>query len=146
MIKKLKIKFIDEVRNFVNMNFDFIFQSRQLNENSVSFSITKPLSLEYGIPQFSTSILSFSRSYMNDIYFKASDMNIPIYYSNTDCCLLDRENIDKLGIVGNKLGEFKIEYENIVKLFQTKPVLNERLIIFKIISIRKCIFGISKTI
>jgi outer membrane lipoprotein-sorting protein len=26
---------------------------------------------------------------------------------------LDRENIDKLGIVGNKLGEFKIEYENI---------------------------------
>ena len=113
--KKLRniTKSIDEVRNFVNMNFDFIFQSRQLNENSVSFSITKPLSLEYGIPQFSTSILSFSRSYMNDIYFKASDMNIPIYYSNTDCCLLDRENIDKLGIIGDELGKFKVEYENI---------------------------------
>ena len=115
--KKLRniTKSIDEVHNFVNMNFDFIFQARQLNENSVSFSITKPLSLEYGIPQFSTNILSFSRSYMNDIYFKASDMNIPIYYSNTDCCLLDRENIDKLEIVGNKLGEFKIEYENIAR-------------------------------
>ena len=26
---------------------------------------------------------------------------------------MDRENMDKLGVVGNKLGEFKIEYEKI---------------------------------
>jgi hypothetical protein len=58
---------------------------------------------------------------MNDIYFKASDMNIPIYYSNTDCCLMDRENIYKLGIVGEKLGEFKIEHENICRAIIISP-------------------------
>ena len=113
--KKTQEKHIEIERSddFLNVNYDFIYKSRQINNNIISFTLTKPLSLEYGIPQFSTNILSFSRSFMNDLYFKATDLQIPIYYSNTDCLLLDHENIDKLGIIGDKLGEFKIEYKDI---------------------------------
>ena len=106
---------------FLNVNYDYIYKSKPINETSVTYAITKPLSLEYGIPQFSTSILSYSRSFMNDVYFKAADMDIPIYYSNTDCCLMDKANIYKLGIVGDKLGEFKIEHDNISRAIIISP-------------------------
>ena len=91
----------------------FLYSSQQVNDKTVAYSLVKPLSLEYGLPQFSTNILSFSRAFMNDLYFKAADLDIPIYYSNTDCLLMNRADIDKLGVVGDKLGEFKIEYADI---------------------------------
>ena len=91
----------------------FLYNSRQINDNTVSFTLSKPLALEYAVPQFSTDILSYSKAFMNDLYFKAADMHAPIYYSNTDCMLMDRENAYKLGVIGDKLGEFKIEYDNI---------------------------------
>ena len=50
---------------------------------------------------------------MNDLYYRAADLDVPIYYSNTDCLLMNRADIDKLDIVGDKLGEFKIEYSDI---------------------------------
>ena len=50
---------------------------------------------------------------MNDIFFKASDLEIPIYYSKTDSLLLNRSDMDKLDIIGTKLGDFQVEYDNI---------------------------------
>ena len=102
----------DKVRNKHGV---FLYSSQQVNDATVSYTLAKPLSLEYGIPQFSTNILSFSRAFMKDLYFKAADLDIPIYYSNTDCLLMNLADIDKLGVVGDKLGEFKVEYAGIVR-------------------------------
>ena len=108
-----KTKDLDEFDKIKNKHGVFLYSSQQVNEKTVSYTLVKPLSLEYGIPQFSTNILSFSRAFMNDLYFKAADLELPVYYSNTDCLLMNRSDIDKLGVVGDKLGEFKIEYSGI---------------------------------
>ena len=108
-----KTKDLDEFDKIKNKHGVFLYSSQQVNEKTVSYTLVKPLSLEYGIPQFSTNILSFSRAFMNDLYFKAADLGLPVYYSNTDCLLMNRSDIDKLGVVGDKLGEFKIEYSGI---------------------------------
>ena len=53
---------------------------------------------------------------MNEVFYRAADLNVPIYYSNTDSLVLDTANLNKLGpILGNDLGQFKIERENITK-------------------------------
>ena len=108
-----KTKDLDDFDKVRNKHGVFLYSSQQLNDKTISYTLAKPLSLEYGIPQFSTNILSFSRAFMNDLYFKAADLDIPIYYSNTDCLLMNRADIDKLDVVGDKLGEFKIEYSEI---------------------------------
>ena len=108
-----KTKDVTEFDKVKNKHGVFLYSSQQVNDKTISYSLVKPLSLEYGLPQFSTNILSFSRAFMNDLYFKAADLDIPIYYSNTDCLLMNRADIDKLGVVGDKLGEFKIEYADI---------------------------------
>ena len=108
-----KCKSLADKKRFMDKHEAFLYNSRQINDNTVSFTLSKPLALEYAVPQFSTDILSYSKAFMNDLYFKAADMHAPIYYSNTDCMLMDRENAYKLGVIGDKLGEFKIEYDNI---------------------------------
>ena len=108
-----KTKDIEDFDKAKNKHGVFLYSSQQVNDKTVSFTLAKPLSLEYGIPQFSTNILSFSRTFMNDLYYRAADLDVPIYYSNTDCLLMNRSDIDKLDIVGDKLGEFKIEYSDI---------------------------------
>ena len=108
-----KIVPVEDVNKQIEYNNKFVFQYKTKDEKSVEFSLSNPISLDYGIPQFSSNILSYSRAIMNDIYFKAADLDVPIYYSNTDCLLISREDVDKLGIIGDNLGDFAIEYDNI---------------------------------
>ena len=76
---------------------------------------------DYACPQFSTNVLSFSRSFMNDLYYRAVDSGYPVYYSNTDCLLMNTEHAHNLGVLGNALGEYKVEYENITSITIMKP-------------------------
>ena len=106
---------------FRHVNNDFIYYERQVNDNTIMFVMLQSLSPDYAAPHFSTNVLSFSRSFMNDLYYRASDNGYPVYYSNTDCLLMNTENAHRLGVINNELGGYKIEYENIVKFIIMKP-------------------------
>ena len=87
-----------------------------ITDDSMIVSLLNPVNLHYTMPQFSTNVLSHARCSLNEIFYRAADLNIPIYYSNTDSLVLDTENLPLLGpIVGNECGQFKIERENISK-------------------------------
>jgi hypothetical protein len=108
-----KEKDADKLEYMLNKHANFVFSHNKINDSTVRIILSKPLSLDYGIPQFSTNILSYSRSAMNDVYFKAADMNFPIYHSNTDCLLMNRSDAFDLGVIGDNLGDFQVEYDNI---------------------------------
>ena len=57
-----------------------------------------------------------SSSVLNEIFYRATNLNIPIYYSNTDSLVLPSEKVAMLGtILDCELGQFKIERGNIHK-------------------------------
>ena len=112
---------VSDAERFRYVNHDIIYFERQINDNTVMFVMIQPLSSDYACPHFSTNVLSFSRAFMNDLYYRAADSGYPVYYSNTYCLLMDTENAHKLGVISNELGGYKIEYENIVKIIIMKP-------------------------
>ena len=87
-----------------------------ISNDSFIVSLLNPVNLHYTMPQFSTNVLSHARCALNEIFYRAADLNIPIYYSNTDSLVLPSEKVAMLGtIIGSELGQFKIERENIQK-------------------------------
>ena len=106
----------DKFEDFAVYNHSFLYKSKPLTADINIVSLLNPVSLHYTRPQFSTNVLSHARCTLNSLFYKAADLNIPIYHSNTDSLVLDTSNLHKLGsILGDDLGQFKIERENITK-------------------------------
>ena len=106
----------DKFEDFAVYNHSFLYKSKPLTADINIVSLLNPVSLHYTRPQFSTNVLSHARCTLNSLFYKAADLDIPIYYSNTDSLVLDTSNLHKLGsILGDDLGQFKIERENITK-------------------------------
>lgn len=71
-------------------------------------------------PHIAAEILAWSKRHMNEIMYLADDLNIPIYYTDTDSIHLPRKNIDLLGkeyyklfnkpLFGDKLGQCSSEW------------------------------------
>ena len=106
----------DKFEDFAVYNHSFLYKSTPVTDDLSIVSLLNPVSLHYTRPQFSTNVLSHARCSLNEVFYRAADLNVPIYYSNTDSLVLDTANLNKLGpILGNDLGQFKIERENITK-------------------------------
>ena len=106
----------DKFEDFAVYNHSFMYKSMPISDDSMIVSLLNPVNLHYTMPQFSTNVLSHARCALNEIFYRAADLNIPIYYSNTDSLVLPSEKVAMLGtIIGSELGQFKIERENISK-------------------------------
>ena len=106
----------DKFEDFAVYNHSFLYKSVPISDDLNVVSLLNPVSLHYTRPQFSTNVLSHARCSLNSLFYQAADLDVPIYYSNTDSLVLDTVNLHKLGpILGDDLGQFKIERENITK-------------------------------
>lgn len=106
----------DKFEDFAVYNHSFLYKSVPIADDLNIVSLLNPVTLHYTRPQFSTNVLSHARCSLNSLFYQAADLDIPIYYSNTDSLVLDTVNLNKLGsILGDDLGQFKIERENITK-------------------------------
>ena len=106
----------DKFEDFAVYNHSFLYKSTPIADDLNIVSLLNPVSLHYTRPQFSTNVLSHARCSLNSLFYQAADLDVPIYYSNTDSLVLDTVNLHKLGpILGDALGQFKIERENITK-------------------------------
>jgi hypothetical protein len=66
--------------------------------------VIKPVYMPWQRPQFGVTILSEGRAVMQDL------TGPKVYYCNTDCVLVRREDVGSFD-VGEKLGQFHVEYE-----------------------------------
>ena len=86
----------DKFEDFAVYNHSFMYKSMPISNNvvggstadSMIVSLLNPVNLHYTMPQFSTNVLSHARCALNEIFYRAADLNIPIYYSNTDSLVL----------------------------------------------------------
>ena len=109
-------------QDFKEFNLDYIYKYKKLTDDLTAYTCLKPFNEHYTIPQFSVYVLSYSRVFMNDIIYNATDANIPIYYSNTDSLVFDKKYITHFNdLIGSELGRFKIEHDNIKKLIILSP-------------------------
>ena len=117
----------DKMEDFIAYNETFLHKSAPIADDITIFSLLNPVTLHYIRPQFSTNVLSHSRTTLNNIFYRAADNNIPIYYSNTDSLVLNTSDLNKLNklfgdnLLGNDLGQFKRERENICSFICLSP-------------------------
>jgi hypothetical protein len=97
----------EKVGAFLKKN-ELVYSIRKSKKfgNKVRVRMIKSLDLSYQRPQLGVSVLSYARKTMQDIIFNSKN----ILYCNTDSLLTYADNKLDL-VVGNGLGEFKIEYE-----------------------------------
>ena len=115
-------------QDFEEFNLDYIYKYKHLTDDLTAYTCLKPFNEHYTIPQFSVYVLSYSRIFMNDIIYSATDANIPIYYSNTDSLVFDKSNVQHFNdLLGSELGKFKVEHDNIKKLIILSPKIYLRV-------------------
>ena len=103
-------------------NRSFIYGIVQDDDETRTYELLNPLSINYSVPQFSTNVLAHARGVLGRIYYKAADMNKPIYYTNTDSILIDAESYRDLQANVLAEGEWKVEYDGIthIKIISAK--------------------------
>jgi hypothetical protein len=72
------------------------------------------ISTHWGQPQFGVNVKSWSRKVMQEIIYQAVDLEVEVFYSNTDSLFIRKRDFVKLisaGVVevGPELGQFKVE-------------------------------------
>ena len=108
---RIKLIHKSNLPQFISQNGNYIHTITKNKNDMYTVKLLKSLNLNFNIPQFGISVLSESRKRLNDVIYKCSTLNIPIYAIKTDSIVVDNDKVDILPItIGNKLGQFKIEY------------------------------------
>jgi hypothetical protein len=104
----------EKVERYCEFQGDYILSKRQLNPNEWLVKIVLPINANFTCPQFSVNVSSFSRKIMQEMIYKAVDMNIEMFYSNTDSICLLEDDGEKLfeGVNSGNLGDFEREFES----------------------------------
>jgi hypothetical protein len=109
----------EKLSNFVYFNQDFVYSTRKINEFSHQVKLMKPIMSAWSIPQFACNVLNYSKIQMLDLVYRCNYHGCEIFYINTDCLTMKRNDLEflKNGVISisDKMGEFSIEVES--KLF-----------------------------
>ena len=111
-----------ELDVYVSRNYNWVSTWEQLdNSNTYKVKIVKAVNTHFNIAQVGVSILSWSKRIMNEVICLADDINIPIYYQDTDSLHIDDKNIDLLAsqfkekynreLIGTELGQFHSDFD-----------------------------------
>lgn len=85
------------------------------------FKLRKPIHEHVSLPQVGSEILSFSKRIMNRVICLAEDLDIPVYYQDTDSMQIVNKEIPRLckqfkekydlELEGNNLGQFNCDFD-----------------------------------
>jgi hypothetical protein len=105
----------DKLEQFKYNNQNFLYSITKRN-NTYDCKLIKPLLVNYSLPQFACNVLSYSLMSMADLIYTATDIDCEIFYINTDCLTLRKDDFDRLNekynLLGNEMGKFSIEVES----------------------------------
>jgi hypothetical protein len=116
-----KIVSSEKVDKYCEFQGNYVYSKRQLNDKEWLLKIVVPINADFSCPQFSVNVSSYSRKIMQEMIYKAVDLKIPTYYSNTDSICLNEADADKLfeeaTILHGNLGDFMREFESTTRKF-----------------------------
>ena len=112
---KTKLVPKSKLNMFIAEYGNFIYSMNEIKKSdTVNVKLMKSLNLNYNMPQFGVQVLSESRKRINDIISYCVEQNLLIYSIKTDSFTISNNDINKFTkkcIIGNELGQFKIEYQ-----------------------------------
>jgi hypothetical protein len=117
----INIPYEQSLDKFINTNADYIV--RGINRE---FVLMKPYTFQYSYPQFGCCIISNAAAFMSKIIYRAMDLGIELFYTNTDCLSMYAQDLKILDrdmyLIGNDLGEFSYEVANGTKFIGISPM------------------------
>lgn len=130
-----------------------ITETKQEQYRVVRFHMDAPGYDHYNYAHCGTLILSVSKQIMYEVFDLAEELNIPIYYSDTDSALIDAQGMPKLAqtflerykrsMLGSDLGQFKSDFEPHPPPYYkptSVPVSHEAYILGKKMHAHKCVY------
>lgn len=116
----------DKLNNFIERHYNYIKDVIKLNNFTYKVKLIKSIDTHFNNVSCGVEVLSMSKRIMNEVICGAEDINIPIYYQDTDSLHLDGINIKKLEeyynkkynreLIGKNMGQFHSDFEsNIIK-------------------------------
>jgi hypothetical protein len=107
--------------DFMDDKYNYIMEYNQINEHLKLFKLKNPIEKHFNSAHIGAEILSMSKRIMNRVIVLAEDLNIDIYYQDTDSMHLKNSDIEKLAseylkkynkiLIGKDLGNFHSDLE-----------------------------------
>ena len=115
----IKVKDFDK---FMDRNFNYIQEATLLaNEQYYKIKRKKPIDEHFNNVHVGVSILSMTKRIMNEVMCLAEDLDIKMYYTDTDSIHIEADKIDLLAsefqkihkreLIGNQLGQFHTDFD-----------------------------------
>jgi hypothetical protein len=114
-VKVLKSK----IEDFKVFNEHFISSMKPCSDGDFEVELVKTIRDKWTVPQFACSVLSYFKVKMAELAYECVDLGVQVYYINTHCLTMSRDEFDLLnlkhGLLSDELGKFSMEVES--KLF-----------------------------
>lgn len=113
---------IDEWKKYVVRNYNYIVEAVLLaNGMYMKVKKIKTIDTHFNNAHIGVSILSTSKTIMYEVMTLAEDLNIDMYYTDTDSIHIDNSKIEYLGkefekkydrvLIGNQMGQFHTDFD-----------------------------------
>jgi len=109
-----------KVLNFIGNNYNNFVNSIKLSKKISKVCLYKENELHENINHIGSHILAVSKQIMNEIIYLAEDLDIRIYYQDTDSMHFEQKHLSKLDdefknkfnreLIGKKLGQFHNDF------------------------------------
>jgi hypothetical protein len=119
--EKVYVKAKQEERHLVR-HYDSIIRSQKLHDDSFEITQLKPIVSHYNLVHIGCEVLSMSKRIMNEVMCLAEDIDVDIYYQDTDSTHtpvdkipdLEEAYFKKYGRVlcGDKMGQFNCDFDS----------------------------------
>ena len=110
----------EEFEEYISLNYNYIDSVLEVNGRYYIKKVKSVMS-HFNYVHCGVEILSMSKRIMNKVFNCADDLNIKIYYQDTDSIHMNYDDVDKLckyykqkynqELVGNGLGNFHIDFD-----------------------------------
>ena len=112
----------DSFDKFLDRNFNYLIESILVaNGKYYKATTIKPIDEHFNNVHVGVSILSESKRIMNEVMCLAEDLEIPMYYTDTDSIHIQADKISELAVefkknyqrelIGNQLGQFHTDFD-----------------------------------
>jgi hypothetical protein len=108
-------------KKFLSYNHNHIKSYVKLSDGKYCYKVQKPINEHFNMAHLGVQVLSMSKRIMNEVMCLAEDLNIKIYYQDTDSMHIDKSKVSLLAeefnklynkeLIGESLGQFHGDFD-----------------------------------
>ena len=121
---------------YIQRNYNWVKEFTAIGNNKTLLKSVKPLNEHFNIGQVGVSILSMSKRIMNEVMCLGEDLNIDMFYQDTDSIHLYDKDINTLSsqfkkkynreLIGKNMGQFHSDFDGVVYKDQDGNIITDK--------------------